>query len=268
MTTSNGSLLLFRLFGIKVFVHWSWLIVAAISIRLRADVYGSPIWNALEYFSLFGIVLMHEFGHALACRSVGGKAETIMLWPLGGIAFVSPPMRPGAVLWSIFAGPLVNIVLLPVTVIGAYYAIQMRPDTDLAWFAYEIARINVALLIFNMIPVYPLDGGQILHSLLWFPLGYVRSLQIASIIGLAGTIGLALLFYSLGMGTFSFVILAFIGLQAWNGFRTAQFLARNPQAAMRVEHGQGGEQVLLEENPQQVQQHGHLPPPPPPFDRR
>ena len=57
---------------------------------------------------------MHEFGHALACRQVGGKANQIMLWPLGGVAYVSPPQRPGAMLWSIAAGPLVNVVLVPV----------------------------------------------------------------------------------------------------------------------------------------------------------
>src|SRR5205823_4575722 len=68
----------------------------------------------LEYVSVFVIVLMHEFGHALACRQVGGIANRIVLWPLGGIAFVDPPRRPGAYLWSIAAGPLVNVILLPV----------------------------------------------------------------------------------------------------------------------------------------------------------
>ena len=62
-------------------------------------------------------MLTHEFGHALACRSVGGTADNIMLWPLGGVAYVNPPQRPGATLWSIAAGPLVNVALaLPLTV--------------------------------------------------------------------------------------------------------------------------------------------------------
>lgn len=72
-------------------------------------------WNIAEYLALFGIVLLHEFGHALACRQVGGKAERVVLWPLGGIALVQPPPRPGALLWSIAAGPLVNLVLVPLT---------------------------------------------------------------------------------------------------------------------------------------------------------
>ena len=55
-------------------------------------------WSVLEYLTLFLIVLMHEFGHSLACRQVGGQANGIVLWPLGGVAYVSPPQRPGAML--------------------------------------------------------------------------------------------------------------------------------------------------------------------------
>src|SRR5882724_11388986 len=121
----RGAIRLFRLFGIDVFLHWSWLIVGAIEIQHRRGEYSSVFWNILEYVSLFGIVLMHEFGHALACKSVGGIANQIVLWPLGGIAFVQPPHRPGAYLWSIAAGPLVNVVLVPVFMIIAMLASHM-----------------------------------------------------------------------------------------------------------------------------------------------
>jgi Zn-dependent protease len=73
-----------------------------------------PSWSIAEYLGLFLIVLTHEFGHAMACRQVGGTANRIMLWPLGGVAYVDPPQRPGAMLWSIAAGPLVNVALIPV----------------------------------------------------------------------------------------------------------------------------------------------------------
>ena len=111
----NGSRHLFRLLGIDAFLHWSWLLVAVLEISFRENVYASQAWNVAEYLSLFGIVVLHEFGHALACRQVGGTADRIILWPLGGIALVSPPPRPGALLWSIAAGPFVNLVLVPVT---------------------------------------------------------------------------------------------------------------------------------------------------------
>ena len=101
---------LFKVFGITVYLHWSWFLIAAYELQSRKGVYQSFGWNVAELLSLFGIVLLHEFGHALACRSVGGKAERIVLWPLGGVAYVSPPQRPGATLWSIVAGPLVKSV--------------------------------------------------------------------------------------------------------------------------------------------------------------
>src|SRR6267143_2760600 len=110
----QGSIRLFRFAGIDLFLHWSWFLVAAYEIQVRAGSYSSITWNVLEYLALFLIVMLHEFGHALACRQVGGRANQIVLWPLGGVAYVDPPPRPGATLWSIAAGPLVNVALLPV----------------------------------------------------------------------------------------------------------------------------------------------------------
>ena len=106
----QGSFRLFQIAGIVVFLHWSWFFVAAYEISGRSKNYSSVTFNVLEYLGLFLIVLLHEFGHALACRSVGGTANQIVLWPLGGVAYVDPPPRPGAELWSIAAGPLVNVV--------------------------------------------------------------------------------------------------------------------------------------------------------------
>lgn len=103
-----GSLPLFRIAGIQVYLHWTWLVVAYLEIVSRVNKYQSMTWSVIEYLTLFGIVLLHEFGHALACRQVGGQANRIMLWPLRGVAFVQPPPRPGALLWSIAAGPLVK----------------------------------------------------------------------------------------------------------------------------------------------------------------
>src|SRR5512133_3060891 len=87
----KGALPIFRLAGIRVYLHFTWFIVAALEVTRFAHRYQNPIWAALEYCALFGVVLMHEFGHALACRQTGGQADTIVLWPLGGIAFVKPP---------------------------------------------------------------------------------------------------------------------------------------------------------------------------------
>src|SRR6202043_721183 len=118
-TARQGAIRLFRSSGIDVFLHWSWFLVAAYEIQARSGRYSSITWNVLEYLALFLIVMIHEFGHALACRQVGGRADQIVLWPLGGVAYVDPPPRPGATLWSIAAGPLVNVVLLPILWIAA-----------------------------------------------------------------------------------------------------------------------------------------------------
>src|SRR5215469_9585140 len=112
----QGTIHLFRVFGIDLYLHWSWFLVAAFEISDRASRYSAPQWYILEYLALFVIVMLHEYGHALACRQVGGKADRIVLWPLGGVAYVNPPARPGATLWSIAAGPLVNVALAPILV--------------------------------------------------------------------------------------------------------------------------------------------------------
>src|ERR1035437_7501096 len=193
--TRQGSFRLFRFAGIDVFLHWSWFLIAVYGISMRTTAYSSLVWNVLEYLSLFLIVLVHEFGHALACRSVGGQANQIVLWPLGGVAYVSPPQRPGAMLWSIAAGPLVNVALFPVFSLIwwlGHSAGWVESLPDLYRFVVTLWYINTILLIFNLMPVYPLDGGQILRSLLWFMFGRARSLLIASSIGFVGVAGLIL----------------------------------------------------------------------------
>jgi Zn-dependent protease len=222
--TLAGSMRLFQVAGITVFLHWSWLIIALIEFNRPRQQYQNMVWNVVEYLSLFGIVLLHEFGHALACRSVGGSANEIVLWPLGGIAFVRPPQRPGAVLWSIAAGPLVNVVLVPVTfgiVFMADRAGWVTPGSDGEHYLYSMTFINLVLLVFNMLPIYPLDGGQILQALLWFVIGQGRSLYVSCIIGLLASVagfGLAIMF-----GSIWFMIMAgFAGIRCWSGLQSAQ----------------------------------------------
>lgn len=221
----GGAFRLFRVAGIDVFLHWTWLVAALYSIQARD---GAPFWRVAEYVSLFGIVLLHEFGHAFACRSVGGTADRIMLWPLGGIAFVSPPPRPGAVLWSIAAGPLVNVVLAPITfgvwLVAASSGWEQTHSGALSYL-WGIAVINAGLLLFNILPFYPLDGGQIVQSLLWFAVGRGRSLIIAGWIGAVA--GAAFLVGMLLLGEMLPAVIAlFLMMQAWGGVRTGKFLRR------------------------------------------
>jgi Zn-dependent protease len=228
----QGAFRLFKFRGIQVYLHFSWFIIAFYQLTQRLNNYHAPIFAVYEYLALFGIVLLHEFGHALACRQVGGSADHIVLWPLGGIAFVNPPRRPGAVLWSIAAGPLVNVALVPVLellwIIASHTGLaDSAPDT--IRLIGTIRSINLVLLIFNMLPVYPLDGGQILQALLWFPLGEIRSLQIASVTGLIG--GACLAVYALMSWSFWFGIMAFFLLsRAFAGWQYAKALVAEETA--------------------------------------
>lgn len=197
--------------------------------------YISLGWNVAEYLALFAIVLMHEFGHSLACRQTGGQADKILLWPFGGIAFVNPPQRPAAVLWSIAAGPLVNVVLLVATIFTfTCFDIPMRMLAMGTWhlplgypvgyrFLIAIAQINLSLLIFNMLPIYPLDGGQILRALLWFVFGRGRSLTIAAVIGAMGGVVLIVL-AALTKNWWILVMMLFVLNQCWAGFKQARAL--------------------------------------------
>src|SRR5215831_9288433 len=231
----QGSIRLFRFSGVTVFLHWSWFLVAVFEIQGGMGHYSSLVWNVAEYLALFGIVLLHEFGHALACRQVGGIANRIVLWPLGGVAFVAPPPRPGATLWSIAAGPLVNVILAP----GLTALMLFAPA--LGWAeampnAYALLRtvcyINYGLLIFNLLPIYPLDGGQILRSLLWFVLGRAKSLLVTTVIGFIGVAGLiilALVEKSFWLG----LVAVFILMNCWRGLLQARVLARAAKLTRR-----------------------------------
>lgn len=232
----GGSIRLFRLAGIEVSLHFSWFLVAVYQLTSRPHGYTSARFAIYEYLALFLIVLMHEFGHAFACRQVGGIAERILLWPFGGIAFVRPPARPGAELWSIAAGPLVNVALVPVLALARMLVFRAEgawASVDVYRLVVMIGYINIGILIFNLLPIYPLDGGQILRSLLWFPFGRIRSLQIASVIGLIG--GALLTIYAFTTGSMWLVFMTFFLLtQAVTGWRRAKALRLEEEEAMRV----------------------------------
>jgi hypothetical protein len=144
------------------------------------------------------------------------------------VAYGTPPPRPGANLWTIAAGPLVNVALVPVTY-GIFRAMQsagvFEQNPDLYRFVVAVLSINLGLLIFNILPVYPLDGGQILRSLLWYPLGQARSLLVATVIGFIGgavLVGLAIWQQRLWTGMLAFFLLS----NCWQSFKYAKELRR------------------------------------------
>lgn len=224
----KGSIRLGRVAGIDLYLHWSWFVVAVFEIQNRSGQYSSILWNVLEYLALFFIVLLHEFGHSLACRQVGGTSDRIMLWPLGGVAYVNPPQRPGATLWSIAAGPLVNVALIPV-LWAAFAFVKINGWAYTMPDVYHLVRavlvIDILLLIFNLLPIYPLDGGQILRSLLWFVFGRGRSLMLTTVlsfVGVAAVLALAVWVHSFWYGA----IALFMLVSCWGGLKHARDILR------------------------------------------
>lgn len=224
----QGSIHIFRIAGVDVFLHWSWFAVAVLEVASRLGKYSSVVWNILEYLALFAIVLLHEFGHALACRQVGGSADRILLWPLGGVAFVNPPQRPGATLWSIAAGPLVNLLLIP-AFLGIGFIIRIthfdNVVPDLYHVLWSAIYIDTGLLAFNILPIFPLDGGQILRSLLWYFMGSGRSLAVATGIGILADI--AFVGYAVYTHSSWLVLIAgYMLMNCWGGLKKALALMR------------------------------------------
>lgn len=226
--TPPGTWPLFTFRGIPVFLHWSWVLVAIYRINTGRGGYPHIGWDIAQFLMLFVIVLLHEFGHAFAARQVGGRADRILLWPFGGIAFVETPPRPGAYLWGIAAGPLVNVALFPVFyVLARNYCDPL--DLQSFWilvdgggiepvgqFLYSIFFLNTLMLAFNLLPVFPMDGGQLLRGVLWYLVGSTKSLLIAAWTGLILGGAIALYVAIVLESVFLAVMMGLMVYQSWS----------------------------------------------------
>ena len=201
----SGSVPIFTFRGIRVQVHASMFITAAFVLIFGLG-RGIPYQDNVEFMLiLFGVVLLHEFGHCFAARWVGGDADEIMMTPLGGAAMVSPPRRPLPTFLTVAAGPAVNVVICLVTFALASLLLHwskrswstsmisfsswLNPTYHLLW----IFAVSMGLLLFNILPIFPLDGGQMLQSILWPKFGYYRSMMFACMTGIIGAVILGML---------------------------------------------------------------------------
>lgn len=205
----SWSLPMGRLFGVRIRVHLLFVLIAVVIV---VDL-GRGLIHGLAFVGiLFGIILLHEFGHCFGARAVGGEADEILLWPLGGLAYTRPPHTPIGHLVTTIAGPLVNVLICGACVtflvidhpahslgivswnpfdLGSAFWYASMTETQL-WVSH-VFTISYVLLLFNLVPMYPLDGGRIFQSLLWFRIGYRRASLIACTAGMIGAIGVGLL---------------------------------------------------------------------------
>ena len=211
----SWSLPVLRVTRISVRVHLFFLVFVLVLLTHAASVTSDGAVGVrptlLGLAALFLVVLLHEFGHCIACRMVGGTANEILLWPLGGLATCNPPERPKAHFWTAVGGPLVNVAIIAVLtpLLGFSggdwwgYAIPDPRDLggaiqsadfgeDLAgWgrmFLFFTNAIAWFLLLFNLLPMFPLDGGRILQAVLWKRMGYTPSMRLACRAGIIGAV--------------------------------------------------------------------------------
>jgi hypothetical protein len=212
-----GSFPLGRYFGTDVRIH-STLILFMLFRLLSAGHDGLSVKDALAgNIILFGLVLMHEYGHCFGSRIMGGRGDHILLWPLGGLAFIDPPRRPWPSFVSTAAGPFVNLVVCIITAASLYVMshFEVLPSFDprviftggelirynsylydnaVAYYLWWIFSISWSLFVFNMcLIMYPFDAGRMLQEILWPIVGYRKSMLFASIAGMAGAVILAML---------------------------------------------------------------------------
>ena len=200
--------------GIDIFVHWTFLILPA-WIAFSTLAAGGGLFGAahavLFVCVLFGCVLLHELGHALMARHYNVGTRDITLLPIGGLARLDRiPRRPVEELAVALAGPAVNVViaiaLLGVLILAGTTGFLFTHPMVTGHFLANLMWANVALVVFNLLPAFPMDGGRVFRALLSTQLPRVKATRIASSVGQVLAIGLAVL------GLFSNWMLMFVAL--------------------------------------------------------
>lgn len=188
------TLQLFTFAGTPVQVHWSLLALLAIAIVGAGALGGwrEALRQGLWWGLLFGLVLLHELGHLLAARLLRTPVTSVVLWPLGGFTAVRlPPGRFGAEFVIALAGPAVNLLIaLSLSALGLG-GIPGKAEGGRWGFWSTLWLLNLLLGGFNLLPIFPMDGGRILRSLLAMGLGEGRGTQLALRTGQAGAIGIS-----------------------------------------------------------------------------
>lgn len=220
--------------GIPVRIHWTLpALIAGLAVaEWLATGAGGAAFTATVLCSLFACVLLHEVGHAMAARQFNMPTHSITLMPLGGVAAIqSQRLSPGQELWVALAGPAVNLVIAGLlyaliavttghTLLETLYLASSSLTATLLW-------LNVGLVLFNLIPAFPMDGGRVLRALLGMGMSHLLATQIAVRVGQVFAVAFALWAVLTGQ-LMLLLISAFVFLAASAELQLAQRQAAHP----------------------------------------
>ncbi|MCC6793774.1 MAG: site-2 protease family protein [Candidatus Hydrogenedentes bacterium] len=208
------------LFGISVYIHWTFVILLGWIALGHLQANGS-VWQfvvgVVSIAVLFGTVLLHELGHSLMARRYGIQTKDITLLPIGGVARLERmPDKPSQEFWVAIAGPAVNVVLAIIAgILLIIFGTGIPTDGEIGFRTPPLVQfllVNIYLVLFNLLPAFPMDGGRVLRAILASKLPYAQATRIAATVGQA----MALIFVFAGFMTGNFMLF-FIALFVWLG---------------------------------------------------
>src|SRR5438094_5785309 len=185
-------------FGIGIYLHWTFLFLAAYVLFHNYELGGIDLalYGVALLVPIFGCVVLHELGHALAARRYGIATRDITLYPIGGVARLERMSeRPLEEFWIAVAGPAVNVVIaLGLTLLcSQLYGWETLHLIGRGNPLVDLLLVNGILVVFNLLPIFPMDGGRVFRALLSLPLGRLRATEWAVAIGTVLAVPLGLL---------------------------------------------------------------------------
>src|SRR5688572_6196781 len=188
-----------RVFGIDVKLHATFFLVLLFGAMQGVQSGAGIAMGVMFMVLLFLCVLLHEFGHSLVAQRFGIPGKEIILLPIGGVAIMTRnPATPMQELLVAVAGPLVNVVIAVILalVLGAMPPVRMTadgllPGATVRGILISMLVVNVMLVVFNMIPAFPMDGGRVLRAILWQFKGFNKGTRIAATVGQVAAVLLA-----------------------------------------------------------------------------
>jgi Zn-dependent protease len=228
-----------RAFGIDFYIHWTLFLLPGLTLLANAagGAVVDGVYLAALYGAMFCCVALHELGHALTARRYGIPTRDITLYPIGGVARLERMSeRPVEEFWIALAGPAVNVVIA--AVIGTFLLLEGFPLFSTSWFSLlpsgdplvDLLRVNIILVVFNMIPAFPMDGGRVLRAALSAAVGPLAATEAAATIGAVAAIGLG----AIGLFWVHSFLLAIIALFIYFAGQQELAMVRQREAIRRA----------------------------------